>query len=551
MITLPSNAAALTSNLWTDGNITASSGAEWFKFTAIVDIQYIHASFGTMTSLYVQLYDKNGNTVGSQTNLNSAAKYFSQIVTVGQEYYVRVSPFNSSQRGTYQIAFNASATAPTAISLPSNAVTLTVNVLANGNIPVSNGQQWFKFTATAAAQYVHVNFGTLNDMYVQLYDNNGNTVGNQTRLSSTTKYVSRTLTAGQMYYIKVTPYSDSGTYQIAFNTMAILPFNVTTFAANTWTNGNIPVSSGEQWFKFTATAATQYVHFILGTLTYMNVQLYDDSGNTVGSRENIFGSSSKYISRSVTAGQEYYIKVTPYSSSYSGTYQILFNISSTPPVTLPASATQLAANTWTDGNIPTSNGEQWFKFTATAATQYVHISFGTLNDLYVQLYDNGGNTVGTRTELWGSTKYISRTVTVGQEYYIKVTPYSSLSGAYQIMSSTMSILPVNVTTLTAANTWVDGSISVSYSEQWFKFTATAATQYVHISFGTLNDMYVQVYDSNNGNTVGGETNFYSSTKSASVTLTVGQEYYIKVRPYSSYTGTYKIAFNTSSTAPSP
>jgi hypothetical protein len=50
---------------------------------------------------------------------------------------------------------------------------------------------------------------------------------------------------------------------------------------------------------------------------------------------------------------------------------------------------QLVYNTWADGVILTSSGrgQQWFKFTATENSQYIHVSFGTLTDLYVQLCD--------------------------------------------------------------------------------------------------------------------------------------------------------------------
>jgi hypothetical protein len=47
---------------------------------------------------------------------------------------------------------------------------------------------------------------------------------------------------------------------------------------------------------------------------------------------------------------------------------------------------QLIYNTWADGVILSSGGgQQWFKFTATEASQYIHISLGTLSSLYIQL----------------------------------------------------------------------------------------------------------------------------------------------------------------------
>jgi hypothetical protein len=48
------------------------------------------------------------------------------------------------------------------------------------------------------------------------------------------------------------------------------------------------------------------------------------------------------------------------------------------------SSIPLTGNAWAEGALTPSNQEQWFTFTATAGTQYLHVSFGTLTDLYVQ-----------------------------------------------------------------------------------------------------------------------------------------------------------------------
>jgi len=233
----------------------------------------------------------------------------------------------------------------------------------------------------------------------------------------------------------------------------------------------------------------------------------------------------------------------------------LKNAGGTQNPTAPApfmNAVTLTASVWGNGNITASGGEQYFRFTASDTTQYILISFGTLSDLYVQLYDSSGNAVGSQTNLSGSTRSTSRTLTLGQEYYIRVWPYSSSgSGTYKIAFNTMSILPTDVTMISTINTWTDGTIASSGGEQWFRFTATTTgTQYIHVSFGTLTDLYVHVYTLD-GNAVGSQANLYNSTRFTTRTLTLGQEYYIRVWPYSSSgSGTYKIAFNTSSTAPS-
>jgi len=549
--TLISNITKLTTGLWADGNIPSSDDNEqWFKFTATAATQYIHVNFGTLNDLNVNVYKPNGDYIDYK-HLSGSTKYASMTLNVGQEYYIRVSPYSSSGIGTYKIAFSASTMTPTTV------IALTVNTWTFGNITNSSGEQWYKFTATAATQYIHAGFSTLTGLYVQVYDSNLNTVGSQTNLSGSFTNISRTLSIGSEYYVRVSPYSGSGTYQVALNASSTPPAAISTLTANTWAEGNITSGSGYQLFKFTATAGTQYIHIIFGTLTNLYLQVYDSNNNTVGNQTYISG-STRYTSRSLTIGQEYYIKVLPYNSSYNGTYRIGFNSSTaTPPITMPSGAIQLTASTWTDGNISTSGGEQWFKFTATSSTQYIHVYFGALNNMYVQVYDSTGSTVEYETNLYNTSKYVSRTLNVGHEYYIKVWPYNSYySGTYRIAFNASStapsiILPANATRLTV-NNWADGNITSSGAEQWFKFTATAATQYIHVGFGSLNNLYVQVYDSS-GYTIENETNLNSNNNSAfkyaSRNLNVGQEYYIKVWSYSAGS-TYRIAFNTLSLPPS-
>jgi len=546
---LPPGTTATTlsaADTWADGNIAASEDEQWFEFTATAATQFIHFKTGTLDYVYVQLYDSTGTAFGS----SYASPPISQAVTIGNTYYIKVTlPSSSSASGNYQIAFNTSILPP-----GTTATTLSAaNTWSNGNITTSGDEQWFKFTATAATQFIHFKTGTLTSGIVSLYDSTGTPVGNS---YDSTFPVSRSVTSGATYYIRVTTYSTySGTYQIAFNTSLLPPGTVvTTLSANKLVDGNI-ASGGEQWFKFTATADTQYIHFAPGTLSTVSVQLYDAAG-TVGTSTSLYSSSTS-TSRTVTSGNEYYIKVKPPSyGSSSGSYQIGFNTSSTAPsiITLPATPTNLTANAWANGNITTSGGTQWFSFTATAATHYIHFNPGTLTDVNVELYDDAGTAVGTTTNLSGSTPSTSKAVTSGKTYYIKVTlPAYRSGGTYKITFNT-TLLPPNTTatTLSAANTWSNGNITTSGGEQWFSFTATAANQYIHFNPGTLNVVYVQLY-ANTGTAVGTQVSFWGSALSLQRTVTNGNEYYIRVTPPSSgdssTSGTYKIAFNDSTTPP--
>jgi hypothetical protein len=222
----------------------------------------------------------------------------------------------------------------------------------------------------------------------------------------------------------------------------------TALTVDIWANGDLAVD-GAQWFSFTATAATQYIHFISGTLSDASVQLYDSLGLPVGSEESF--NYPPYISRPVTLGAVYYIKVMPGISYGSGNYQIGFNSIFLPP----PGATALVADTWTNRTLATG-GAQWFSFTATADTQYIHFMSGTLTYVDVQLYDSAGDPVGTQDYLY-SSQYISRSVTSGAVYYIKVMSYDG-SGNYQIG---FTAAPNTAAITVSFNTPGDQTISLS------------------------------------------------------------------------------------------
>jgi hypothetical protein len=273
-------------------------------------------------------------------------------------------------------------------------------------------------------------------------------VGNGAVNSSGAVTWSTTPTSGSRYivvYYDSTYYKYSGSVSFPLSydqTLSWSGFNAmvnpTTLNSGAWARGNIASSGGEQYFQFTATASTQYIHVTFGTLSDLYVQLYDSSNAVVGSQTNLFSSTTS-VSRSVTSGRTYYIRVWPFSSSASGGYQIAFNASSTPPAVVEPIT--LASGAWTTSSIA-SGGEQWFQFTATASTQYIHVNFGTLTDLYVQLYDSLNAAVGDQTNLYGSTTSVSRSVTSGQTYYIRVWPFSSsASGGFQIAFNTSSTAP--------------------------------------------------------------------------------------------------------------
>lgn len=116
----------LTADQWKDGYVSSSNREQWFKFTASARDQYIYIKYDSISRLYIQLYDRNGNTLGDPIEYRKnadAVDFSSQRLTRGQIYYIQVMPYSSYygySGGTYQIAFNGSATAPEVIEAQSD-----------------------------------------------------------------------------------------------------------------------------------------------------------------------------------------------------------------------------------------------------------------------------------------------------------------------------------------------------------------------------------------------------------------------------------------------
>jgi len=424
----------LTADLWT----YVDYGEKWFKFTATASNQYIHVLFGgDDNSVSIYLYDSNN--VLKNDLLYDPTNKMSFNLTVGQEYYLRVATgyfYN-------QILLNSSSSA--AAVLPPNIEKLVSEIWTSNY----SGEKWFKFTANAANQYIHIYFASEyndNNVFVQVYDKNGNAVRNFEHFKKgwdgAVHFVfSRTLTVGQLYYIKVTPNPfepSSGGYRIAFNKAR----NITTTSTgslsfNIWGGSNLS-SGSEYWFKFTPTSSgTLYIHAGFRTLKNIYVQLYNDDENTIGSRINLKDDGLKYTSyNNLTVGQEYYIKVQPASGS--GSFSIAFNMSptATPRYSL---STLLSNSQWTTTSLRyLDDSEQWYRFEATSASQYIHVSSvaAQISPIYVTLYDSNGENIGGSepfSTTGGQKFFLRNNLNVGQLYYIKVntgTIPSSDSGSY-------------------------------------------------------------------------------------------------------------------------
>jgi len=190
--------------------------------------------------------------------------------------------------------------------------------------------------------------------------------------------------------------------------------------------------------------------------------------------------------------------------------------------------------------------KQWFKYTATADKQYLCIAFGggnlnTRMSTNVYLYNSNSTKLENAKghSFNNGSNYYNLTLTSGQEYYVMVSQQGCRDGYDDKSVIMFDAVPSLFAYELTANTWI--SISLvnwnSYTE-WYWFTATGSTQFLHIK-DTQHGIGIEVYYPNG--------TYIEFNPDFSLTLTKGQKYYLQIYSYTNVS--CKIAFNESSTPP--
>ena len=349
------NPINLTIDEWTNGEITQEdkngSGEQWFSFTTTDSLQYIYIKFGSLKSLYVSLYDSEYNQIGDKVFFEGSGgqvKKIDRSFDNNTIYYIRISETDSwrtgERSGTYKIGFTEFPAQPETVITE-----LNLDTWMNGEIIQENkngsGEQWFSFTATDSMQHIYIKFGSLESLYVSIYDSEYNQIGDKVIFEGSgaqVKKIDRSFDNNTIYYIRISETDSwrtgerSGTYKIGFTEFPAQPETVITeLNLDTWMNGEIiqenKNGSGEQWFSFTATDSLQYIYIKFGSLKSLYVSLYDSEYNQISDRVIFEGNGGqvKKIDRVVDDNTIYYIRVSETdswrTSERSGTFHISIN----------------------------------------------------------------------------------------------------------------------------------------------------------------------------------------------------------------------------------
>ncbi|MDR0320503.1 MAG: hypothetical protein LBI28_03295 [Treponema sp.] len=588
-------ATPLTEFKWEEGNLPNTNDMDWYSLFVTDGTTYNlwwneRGSNGDNTktadvSVNVYKSDATAITISNSTTAWATASSFTADST--GTVYIRVMVASSAYTGTYGIVYSTKTPRP--VILPANITALNANEWKDGNI-TANGEDWYSFSATETTTYNlwwnetgnNGNGTKLANIIVSAWYKDGAVISTNQDTAWATP-VSFTATSTSTVYVRVTPSSNSsiGAYGIVYSTANTRPAATINVAAVPltelkWEEGNLPNINSMNWYSLSVTYGTTYRLWWneRGGSTYgdgtktadVSVNVYKSDGTSI-SITNSTTAWSTASSFTADSTGTVYIRVMLASSTYTGSYGIVYTTKTDRPLILPATITALTANVWKDGNIA-ANGEDWYSFSATDGTTYRFWWNETGNNGY------GNKSANIRVSAWYSdgtlisvlnnqdtawATAVSFTAASTGTVYVRVTPSSNSSiGTYGIVYNTGTTtprpldLPGNIIPLTA-DKWTDGIFNAITDVVWYSFPVTQGNMCLIWldqdpewgSFYKSARVYMSIYCSDGTELLAnGYRNFWQSmfyhTPEKNDTL------YIRITPYSSdYLGNkgYGIVYN--------
>jgi uncharacterized repeat protein (TIGR02543 family) len=553
-------AAAYNYGPQTARSVTVSNTSSQDTGELTVALSGTNASDFTLSTRSINSIAAGGSapfTVVPITGLTAGAAAYTATVTVSGENDISAS---------LDISFTVNRAAGAAVSAPTGTSSVTnTSITVNAVTAPANGQTVeYAINGSNSAPSSGWQTGTIFNSLMK-----GTLYYIFARSAQNTNYNAGTASSG---YQVTTTTQPTGTEDD--------PFPLT---ANLWEDGSITSSGGEVWFSFNAAANTEYriwwnqqqvtSSYGDGTKTArVNVTAYDSNRTQQFSTSTAWDTPRTIAPK--TSGTTIKLRVTGYNNA-TGTFAVGYSTGSARSafrIRPPVSHTPITANQWTDGSITSSAREIWYSFTATANTNYGvwwnDSSAGdkskTLN-VQVTAYDSTGAQLFSVDDSWTFNLASTFNIASGGMVYLRVLPSSGVirsgTGTFAIRYNTGFVRgDIAITPLTE-NQWRDDSIGV-YGETWYSFTVAANTEYYvwwnqstgySSSFGDGTKtarIQVTAYDSNR--TQQFNRTYTAGKWSSPETIapkTSGTTFYLRVTPYSTYTGSFAVGYNTSNTRP--
>ncbi|MCX8129652.1 MAG: DUF4855 domain-containing protein [Clostridia bacterium] len=211
--------------------IDTSSDVDYFTFTISSTANAVISMTPPSDKDYdLKLYNSSGTEVGSSTNGTGTTDSITNTSLPSGTYYIYVYGYSGAYSETsYSLRLSYTGGGgsgddygndfSSAYSLSVSAGTTTSR---SGSIESTGDADFFKFTAPSSGTYTIYSTGS-TDTYGHLYNSSQSELASNDDNSASNFLISYSLTAGQLYYVKVRHYSSSGTGEYTLNITAPIP----------------------------------------------------------------------------------------------------------------------------------------------------------------------------------------------------------------------------------------------------------------------------------------------------------------------------------------
>ncbi|MCX7429292.1 MAG: pre-peptidase C-terminal domain-containing protein [Planctomycetia bacterium] len=348
----PNNAFSTATNLGTLGDRTednlsihAPSNDDYYKFTTIasgtlnVDINFVH-SFGNLNLyLYNAMQGELAHSTGTGNN-----EHLSYEVMAGQTCYIKVVGAGGATNASYNLVIDGPNLPAADRFEPNDSFAAAANLGTAGDrtengltIHAANNEDYYRLTAASSGTLtVDINFSQFyGNLNLYLYDSSQTLVASSTGVGNN-EHVSYSVTAGQVYYVKVVGNSGATNpdYSLVIDGPDIPadrfePNDSLGAAADLGTLGdrtedNLSIHAhDDDCYKLTTRSSGTLNVDINFTHAFGDLVLclYNSSQQQVAFSQG--QGDNEHISYSVTAGQVYYVEVYPLSGATNPNYSLL------------------------------------------------------------------------------------------------------------------------------------------------------------------------------------------------------------------------------------
>ena len=363
------NATEIIETKTTYNNTLNAGEKQWFSFTPQNTGTYTICSLGNI-DVVCRMYNSSGSLIERNDDAGISLNFsLTKNLYAGSIYYFKIEGFSGNTSGDYQFFI-----------IP------TPTIIYNSSYSdfMESGEYfWYKFQAPSAGTYTfYTSSNDFLDTCGSLYSDINPSGDSRLLLAYNDDYdpagdnfhfrITYELQTNETVYLQIRGYDEfaSGDFTL------YIDYEPTVIELETSNNVHI-VDSHENWFKFTAPYAGDFIFYTIGDVDTFG-ELFNNYEYGTTDIPITYNDDGEYemncsIVYYLEAGQTIYFRVQGYSSSTQGSTLVY--------VTKYQIATYNVVN-----NISLDIGEvTWFKFTAPANNTYTFIVYG-FDDVNIELY---------------------------------------------------------------------------------------------------------------------------------------------------------------------